>query len=776
MKQARKASVFLILLLIPLLLAGVLHPAINIEGDVTVSPIPTKVSTPSYDSHDPIVILNDTAFDEMASLESWDGDGSPGTPYIIDSYNITSDGTCIKIRDTVRAFEIRNCYVSSISNSPGIIGIQINNVTQAAIVDTFVLNKYWSIDIVNTPAPYIENCTIHDGYTIYLYKCTGATITGCHIYDNTGNGVYLDTCNSSLISNNEIFGNGGQGLLVEYSDFLTITTNTFAKNVDEGISLEVCNNATIHDNDIWENDFPGSHGGIYIINGHYNLIDVNRIWNNSNTGIYTDNSNNIQIIDNQIYNSSFLGVYTYESHHSSMTGNDIWGNGWGLNPFASGIYVDFSNDSLIENNQIWNNTYTGIYIDDSEHVEISRNHIFNSTDYGIYGEVDAFHQYLTIQENVIHDNGISGMLLEGYDDSIIAHNQIYNHADSGLDFYGARNEVIGNEVYNCETGINSHECENNTFSENVVYLCIDGIYIMNVGSNVIDNIVFDNEYGIYMDFSGNCSIYGNDIGWNTMNAYERFTFPDMPLMWYNNITEVGNWWHNYNYTGFYNITTESGIDSQDLFPSRSLDLGQPVSIEYEILETGNVIEWDAYALNPSHYEVVVDGSSVLVEDWDGGNIEFLADGLSHGTHTIEVAVFHISGHSLGNDITADVEDLTPPSTIEGLILIEIVVGDEISTLYISYDPSGIEWAINDTSNFAISPTGLLTNLVDLPIGEYAVRITASDPYGHSTAIDVTIMVSAAPGGIPTILILVMGTGVAIVVLVVVTIGYKRRGT
>ncbi len=62
------------------------------------------------------------------------------------------------------------------------------------------------------------------------------------------------------------------------------------------------------------------------------------------------------------------------------------------------------------------------------------------------------------------------------------------------------------------------------------------------------------------------------------------------------------------------------------------------------------------------------------------------------------------------------------------------------------------------------------------VGEYAVRITASDPYGHSTAIDVTITVSAAPGDISTISILVMGTGVVIVVLVAFTIGYKRRGT
>jgi len=800
MKHAKKALVLLFLLVTPLLLAGVLSPKIKNEVKTTISPIPTKVNVPSYEERAPILAYNDVDMDNYASVLSWDGNGSPDTPYIIDGYNITSDGTCIEIRNTIRAFEIRNCYVSSISNIPGTGGIYISNVTQAAIVDTFVLTKYWSIDIVNTPAPYIENCTIHDGYTIYLYKCTGATITECDIYDNTGDGVYLDACNSSLISNNEIFGNGALGLLAESSDFLTITTNTFAKNHNQGISLEVCNNATIRDNDIWEN---GNRGGVYLEAGSYNLIEDNQIWNNSNTGIYSDNDNNIQIKNNQIYNHSRLGIYTYESHNSSMIGNDIWGNGWDLDSYASGIYVDYSNDSLIENNRIWNTTAQGIYLDlvadvivlnneiwdnsptgiyvfESERVEISSNHIFNNTDTGIYLYGPGYSD-VVIRENEIYGNGylltsplgLAGIQLIAYTDCIIEDNHVYNNSDTGILIQGNDNTIIGNEIYNTNgNGIEVIMVGDCVVAENTIYDNEDGLLLYSIRTNVTGNIVFDNNIGIHLYGSQFCLLFGNDIGWNGNNSLQEYGQPNN--LWYNNITDVGNWWSDYDGAGVYDITNGTGVVNHDMFPSKSLDLVKPASIEFEILDTGNVIIWEVSALNPSHYEIIIDGSSIGTESWDGGDIEFLADGLSHGLHTIELEVYHISGHSIGDSTTADVEDLTPPSDIQGPSHITIIVGDAISTQYSAEDPSGIaQWDVNDTINFAIDSSGLLTSITDLPIGEYYIQICAQDPYGHLTFLDVTITVNEA-AGLPPTLILAIGAGGAIIVLIVVVIGYKTK--
>jgi hypothetical protein len=199
-----------------------------------------------------------------------------------------------------------------------------------------------------------------------------------------------------------------------------------------------------------------------------------------------------------------------------------------------------------------------------------------------------------------------------------------------------------------------------------------------------------------------------------LNAFEVNTFAGRPLLWHDNVN-VGNWWHDYNYTGFYNISSDTGDDNVDLFPSKSLELFPPAPIDFEILETGNTLTWNAYALNPSTFELFIDGQSVLVEPWDGGNIEVNVDGLAHGSHSVEAVVYHVSGHWLGNESAANVEDLTPPSAIQGPGEVLIVVGGEVSVQYSSHDSSGVEWSVDDDVNFAIDSTGLLTSIVDLTV-------------------------------------------------------------
>lgn len=785
MKHARKALVFLILLVIPLLLAGVLPPAINNEVDATFSPIITKVSVPSYENMTPILAYNDFDMDNYASALEWDGDGSPGDPYIIEGYNITSNGDSILIRHTTRAFEIRNCLVTSLTSGSG-NGIMINNATQVAIVDTIVMDKSDTIDVRNVPSLYIENCTIYDGgSSVYIYNCTGATITECDIYDNFDSGIYLDQCNSSMISNNEISSTVvGGGIFLGASHYVTIIGNHIFDCAASGVWALSSPHATIENNIIHDNMFfTGPMCGVHLEVSPYASVVGNEIYDNARNGIYVVESDWVYIFDNEIYGNAEHGIDVMFSIEGTILENDIHGNGYWpvMTNSLCGVYLGPSYNFSIIGNMIWNNTPAGITIWDSMLVTISNNDIFNNTHTGIYGFVGEGGGNATIHNNQIYGNGytetiplfIAGIYLENYEYSTIENNHVYNNTNNGISVHGSFNTIIGNTVHhNSLFGINSEENIVNIISDNIVYSNLVGLYVVNMGTNVTHNIVYDNEYGIIMEWSGDCWIYGNDVGWNDVSALEVDTFGGMFMMWHDNVS-VGNWWYDYNGGGIYWITNGTHGVSSDLYPSISLNLTQAEPIAYEILETTNVVEWDAYALNPSHYEVFVDGASVLVEEWNGGNIEYLADGLSHGTHTIGVEVFHISGHSLENGTTADVEDLTPPSDIEGPSLIEIAIGDEVSTQFSSGDPSGIEWAVNDTVNFAISSTGLLTNLVDLPAGDYTVRITVSDPYGHDTTLDITVVVSA-PAGLPSELILAIGAGGAIVVLIVGAIVYKTK--
>jgi len=783
-KHARKALVFLILLVTPLLLAGVISPAIENKVEATISPITTKVNVPSYDVQTPILAYNDFDMDNYASALSWEGDGSPDTPYIIEGYNITSNSDSILIHDTTKAFEIRNCLITSFTSGSG-NGIMIDNATQVAIVDTIVMDKSETIDVRHVTSLFMENCTVYDGSSnIYIRNITSTTITECNIYGNFVDGLYLRECNNSMITKNVINGTiMGEGIRLYQSHFATIEDNHIFNCGSSGIYVYLSDNATILNNVIHDNMFfTGPMCGIHVDESDYAIIVGNEVYDNSRNGIFLEYADWAYIADNEIYGNAEHGIDVMFSIEGMILENDIHGNGFWpvmINSLC-GIYLGPSYNFSIIGNMIWNNTPAGISLETAGNAEIVGNKIFDNTDTGIYafgpGEEDV-----NIRENEVYGNGHEdmalqsngGILLYSYENCTIEENIVYNNTEHGIAIQGNDNTAIGNEVYNISgPGIEAIMVYDCLISENTVYDCEDGILLYSIGSNATDNIVYDNEVGIHLYGSQSCYIYGNDVGWNDNNSVEEYGM--INNMWYNDVTDEGNHWHDYNGGGIYWISNGThGVTSDD-YPSISLNLTQANSVSYEILETGNVIEWDAYALNPSHYEVFVDGSSVMESEWNGGNIEYLADDLAHGTHTIAIEVYHISGHSMENGTTAGVEDLTDPSDITGPTLVELTVGDTLSAQYSSEDPSGIEWTVNNTVDFAISSTGLLTSMTDLAAGEYVVRITVTDPYGHSTALDVTITVTVVDAGLPTELILAIGGGSVIVILIIGGLVYKTK--
>jgi parallel beta-helix repeat protein len=787
MKHARTAISILFLFVTPLLLSGIIVP-VDLEAETTLTQTPIKVILPSYEDRGPIIALNDTAMDYYASLLSWDGDGSPDTPYIIDGYNITDDGDCINIEDTTRAFEIRNCYISSWSGNHG-NGIIFDNVTQAGVFDTVIEGKSDAAITFVTPAVVFDNVTVHGcSMGLQFVMSHGGTITGCHIYENFGDGIDLYDCNNTLIAENEIHDSVvGYGVYMSFSHHTNIINNHVSYCEASGLFLTDSHYATIEGNDIHDNSFfTGPMCGINLDNAAHASIVGNEIYNNERNGIHISDTDWANIVDNEIYNNSDHGIEVLFSANGTILENNIYGNGWwpAIVNELCGIFLGPALDWVISGNTIWNNTPSGITLQTAERIEISNNHIFNNTEQGIFALGGEGLAELDILENEIHHNGYSdvtpwssaGILVYGYEDVSVINNLVYVNMEYGISVNGDNNRIIGNEVYGSETGIGTEECYFNLISENIVYDCLGGILVVNVGSNITHNIVYDNVYGIFMDWSGDCLIYGNDVGWNEVNGLERRTFEGQPLFWDDNVS-VGNHWHDYDGLGVYEITNDTHIVNADRFPAISLNLSQASPISYEILEVGNVIVWEAYAMNPSHYEVYVDSELVLSETWTGGNIEFNADGLSHGTHTIGIEVFHVSGHSVENGTTAGVEDLTPPA-VDGQAHVVITFGDPVSIQFTAEDPSGIaSWAVNDTINFAISATGLLTNIADLPVGDYVVVVTATDIYGNTGFTDVTITVHpVTDGGLGTTMILLAGAGGAVVIVVVVVVLLKKKQT
>lgn len=120
---------------------------------------------------------------------------------------------------------------------------------------------------------------------------------------------------------------------------------------------------------------------------------------------------------------------------------------------------------------------------------------------------------------------------------------------------------------------------------------------------------------------------------------------------------------------------------------------------------------------------------------------------------------------------------------------EYFEGETVSYQMAAWDPAGIfTWLVNDTANFEISSTGLLTSKTTLSVGIYYLNITIVDnprpDYDYNSRI-ITITVLANTPTTPTTptngggepidltLLLVAGGGIAVVVIVALVVKSKR---
>ena len=755
MEHARKAILTIIALVMPLLLSGMLGQY-SMENASQVILAPNRVSFPSYETYSPIAIINDTDFHDVASAESWDGTGEEGSPYIIEGYNITTDSDCINFINVSLYFEIRDCYLDSTNPYNG-YGVYFQNVSHGLVVDTFVTNKGSGIWLTESSHNTIQNCTV--------FKCQS-------------DGIDITNSPHNLVDESTV-GDCGSGIAVATSDFTSIMRSDIYGGWG-GIRAAQSKNCTFEANTIHNNDVGISESGIYLWDTDNSSIVANEIFENTRNGIYGESCQHNYIFENHIYNNSDHGIDIIFSENITILQNNIHDNGW--RPFMPnelcGIYLGPSIDILIEGNRIWNNTPSGISLDGSTFTTIVGNEVFNNTHYGVYGSSS---NDIAVVENRISGNGwnlipyrFNAAGLHNYwGNWWIEDNDIWNNTEYGVWSEGDDTTVIGNRIWDSNYGgIGVSECNDNIVTENTVFANDRGIELMTFGTNVTGNIVYDNDVGIYAIYIGYCYIYENDIGWNTINAIELSAADE--TLWHDN-ESIGNWWGDWTGTGVYDITNGTYAVNQDLYPSKSLDTLPATPIDYEITETGNTMTWTASALNPSHYKVYSDDTLILTEEWNGGNIEISVDGLSAGSHDIELEVFHISGHSLSGSSSADVTDLTAPTWVNAASDQEITVGDTLSVQFSATDPSGIaSYSVNDTVNFAIDSMGLLISITQLAVGEYGLRIEVEDNYGNVLVAEITITVLPAPGPDPIRLLIAIGAGGGIVAIVIVVVLVKKR--
>jgi len=236
-------------------------------------------------------------------------------------------------------------------------------------------------------------------------------------------------------------------------------------------------------------------------------------------GIHLKNANDSHIYNN-ILNSQYAGLFLEETQASLIELNDINENE------NKGIHLLTAYNNTIKNNEINNGSFYGIISAKSSSNTIQNNELTGNVWYGISieasltGEPDGENQILDNQISYSRENidvKTSSNIIKG---NTLKYSQLYN----GLYIYNASNNLIENNILesNKVSGIGLNEASNNNITNNALNSNENyGIEVYSSNSNTIENNTASSNLinGLYVEASSGNTINTNIFCNNTADVY-----------------------------------------------------------------------------------------------------------------------------------------------------------------------------------------------------------------------------------------------------------------
>lgn len=203
------------------------------------------------------------------------------------------------------------------------------------------------------------------------------------------------------------------------------------------------------------------------------------------------------------------------------------GGNHGLNMFRNilshstyGLYIESSENIIIQEHSIEHNGVHGANITDSNDIWLISSDIEHNAFDGVYLEqsIDC-----EIRQNLIHDNGQRGIRLLDSDVNYCSGNVI-SSSTYGIHLIRSHNNQIGsenlaNDISACEDGIRLFQSFDNEIRNNVVHQNTFGMFIDGSSGNLlIHNGVINNNRGVRLDHSSENVIQGNTVDSNTFEG------------------------------------------------------------------------------------------------------------------------------------------------------------------------------------------------------------------------------------------------------------------
>ncbi len=487
----------------------------------------------------PILMMNDTAFDQKALEMGWGGNGSEEDPYMITDLIIDANRTGYGIAiSTSYSFIINNCTVMKADGGGSPIGGIAILSGNGTITGCTVNSSGYGIRALDT-CRIIGNTILDCHNGLWLYS-DGMTVIGNNMIDGKNHAIHYGGNNSLFLDNTVDNWDFGLYLMGSYDN--RIENNTMINIDDHGIRLDNSHNNTVIGNYAAHND-----DGVFLKYGS----SKNRILNNTiedcEEGLYVFDGSFNEFYGNKMFRCSFFLEMIRDNfatqiipENNTVGGKPVYfiGNmdygGWVV-PLVVGQWIVWEASNLSIYYSDINGGTAGIILFDCTRTLINKSRISDQVYYGVLADSC---DNITITNTTVSEVGIAGVHFHGCRDVEITEGEFNNGTDSISLSKVDRSFVSGCSIVNGNDGVRIlEECENITVSDNeisgsffrgiAVYSdqCTisrnniyssgspsSGIYIKGWGCIIDDNQVLDIKKGIEFDiYSRYGSAYGNSV-------------------------------------------------------------------------------------------------------------------------------------------------------------------------------------------------------------------------------------------------------------------------
>ncbi|MHA2275078.1 MAG: NosD domain-containing protein, partial [Candidatus Kariarchaeaceae archaeon] len=257
--------------------------------------------------------------------------------------------------------------------------------------------------------------------------------------------------------------------------------------------------------------------GINLQRAHYNYIEENTISvglsGNEVAGIRLEGSTFNTITKNIAFSCKYGGVMLVRfSDNNIVDRNELFGSGW------SGIFIGTSSFNEISHNILYGNVMNGVFSVNSNSNEYRSNRIFaNPIGINFLRSSDSI-----ITRNILTSNAETGIKLDDSSGNSITRNIVLDSANAGIALLGGSNDnnVLRNIIKGSYFGIILDGTSFNNIYRNIVNNCEFGIVLESSTENLVSrNVVFDNEEGIFLSYSSNNRISRNIVFCNGIGIH-----------------------------------------------------------------------------------------------------------------------------------------------------------------------------------------------------------------------------------------------------------------